>query len=44
MCGIVGVFNYKSEDRVEEKTLRLMNDTIAHRGPNDEGYYTDNNL
>lgn len=39
MCGIAGIYNYGSEQRVSEAQLRRMADTIRYRGPDDEGYY-----
>lgn len=36
MCGIVGIAG-----RTDEATLRRMAATIVHRGPDGEGYYTD---
>ena len=39
MCGIAGFFNYVSEKRVE--VISSMNETIAHRGPDDSGVYLD---
>ena len=39
MCGIAGVFSTDPEHRVEPRLLRAMADTIAHRGPDDEGYH-----
>lgn len=44
MCGICGI-SYKDSDRpVERELLRAMNDVIAHRGPDDEGYYVRQNI
>jgi asparagine synthase (glutamine-hydrolysing) len=34
MCGIVGIF----KDKIESKWIKLMANTIKHRGPDDEGY------
>ena len=34
MCGICG---YISKKRITEEELRIMNDTMIHRGPNDSG-------
>ena len=34
MCGICG---YISKNRITEDELRIMNDTMIHRGPNDNG-------
>jgi asparagine synthase (glutamine-hydrolysing) len=40
MCGIVGIFNLNGEP-VSPVILRRMTDSIAHRGPDGEGFYTD---
>jgi asparagine synthase (glutamine-hydrolysing) len=39
MCGICGQFNFVEEEPVYPETLRRMASSIAHRGPDDEGYY-----
>lgn len=39
MCGIVGIYNYGRVDAVEQSLLKRMNNLIAHRGPDDEGYF-----
>ena len=39
MCGICGQFNFASDEPVESTTVRHMTNTIAHRGPDDEGYF-----
>ncbi len=44
MCGICGIYNYRSLQDVDRKTLQAMTDTIAHRGPNAEGFYSEKNL
>ena len=42
MCGITGIIN-KNKTSVDEAELKNINDLIAHRGPDDEGvYYEDN--
>ncbi|MEK7448148.1 MAG: asparagine synthase (glutamine-hydrolyzing) [Planctomycetota bacterium] len=41
MCGIAGIFNLNGEP-VSPDLLRKMTDAIAHRGPDGEGFYTDN--
>jgi asparagine synthase (glutamine-hydrolysing) len=41
MCGICGVFNFQSGRAVDPVLLRDMNKSIAHRGPDDEGIYLD---
>lgn len=38
MCGIAG-FNWN-----DRKLIKKMTDTIAHRGPDGEGHFTDNNI
>jgi asparagine synthase (glutamine-hydrolysing) len=39
MCGICGQFNYQNEGPVEPAVIQSMMQTIAHRGPDDEGAY-----
>src|SRR6476620_3330335 len=39
MCGICGQFNFIHHEPVEPATIRRMTDSIAHRGPDDEGYF-----
>lgn len=39
MCGFVGYINKK-----EKNFIKKMNDAIIHRGPDDESYYTDENI
>lgn len=41
MCGIAGVFNFDLDRRVSQEKLKEMADTIAYRGPDGEGYFTD---
>lgn len=38
MCGISGIFNLDNT-LVNPETLLAMNNSIRHRGPDDEGYY-----
>jgi len=38
MCGICGQFNFIRNEPVELETIRRMTGTMAHRGPDDEGY------
>ena len=40
MCGICGVI-YKDGTKADMGRLKAANDLIAHRGPDDEGFYTD---
>lgn len=39
MCGIAGIFNFNSEKPVDMVIVRHMCDSIAHRGPDQEGFY-----
>ncbi|HKR27799.1 MAG TPA: asparagine synthase (glutamine-hydrolyzing) [Acidobacteriaceae bacterium] len=39
MCGICGKLNFDSGATVSPALVRMMADTIQHRGPDDEGYY-----
>lgn len=39
MCGIVGIWSAKG--RVDTEILKLMTDSLAHRGPDDSGIYID---
>ncbi len=43
MCGIVGVFNLNQEP-VTLKLIKDMANSIAHRGPDGEGYFVSKNL
>jgi asparagine synthase (glutamine-hydrolysing) len=39
MCGICGQFNFARNEPVDPVTIWRMTDIIAHRGPDDEGYF-----
>src|ERR1700752_4003286 len=39
MCGICGQFNFRNQAPVRRADLEAMTKSIAHRGPDDEGYY-----
>jgi asparagine synthase (glutamine-hydrolysing) len=43
MCGIAGVFNTKGE-LFSQSHLQRMADSIAHRGPDAEGYFIENGI
>jgi asparagine synthase (glutamine-hydrolysing) len=43
MCGIVGVFNLNGEP-FGLSALKNMADAIAHRGPDGDGYFTEDNI
>src|SRR5438046_8944766 len=38
MCGICGQFNYGNQAPVVRQDVEAMTKTIAHRGPDDDGY------
>ncbi len=44
MCGICGKFNFGSDAPVTRRELERMAGSIAHRGPDDEGYFVDGSL
>jgi asparagine synthase (glutamine-hydrolysing) len=39
MCGIAGIYNFKSREAVSSSLLKAMTDALVHRGPDDEGFY-----
>lgn len=43
MCGISGIIS-TNNNAIDESTLKLMNNALSHRGPDDEGYYIDRNI
>lgn len=43
MCGIAGIY-YLNNKAVSQVIIKNMCDTMRHRGPDDEGYFFDNNL
>jgi asparagine synthase (glutamine-hydrolysing) len=44
MCGISGIWNYKTGRPVDMEKLWLITQLLAHRGPDGEGYHTSNGL
>lgn len=42
MCGIFGII--RANARVYENELKAMGDVLAHRGPDDDGYFTDGSV
>lgn len=44
MCGFVGLINKNIEKKVCTDILKNMNDKLSHRGPDDEGYFTNRNV
>ncbi|HEY1871355.1 MAG TPA: asparagine synthetase B, partial [Chitinophagaceae bacterium] len=43
MCGITGLVYFDKEKEVKPDVLKKMSDSIYHRGPDDEGFYIQNN-
>ncbi|MBO9200161.1 MULTISPECIES: asparagine synthase (glutamine-hydrolyzing) [Niastella] len=39
MCGIAGIFSFKQSVNLHQ-TIRLMTNAMAHRGPDSDGFYT----
>ena len=44
MCGIVGKYNFKTDEPVSPELIKAMCDKIVYRGPDGSGVYTDGNL
>jgi asparagine synthase (glutamine-hydrolysing) len=44
MCGICGIFYPDRQVRVDRDILASMNQQIAHRGPDDDGFYVCENV
>jgi len=43
MCGITGIVNLDN-NRINKKILLAMNQALKHRGPDDEGFWIENNI
>ena len=43
MCGIAGIFNLNGAP-ITHQTIKKMATTMAHRGPDGEGFYIDNHI
>ncbi len=41
MCGICGIYNVRSGEPVDPALVTRMNDTLIHRGPDDQGVFVD---
>jgi asparagine synthase (glutamine-hydrolysing) len=39
MCGIAGIFEYERTNPIPRELVHKMNQTIVHRGPDDEGIF-----
>jgi len=44
MCGITGIFNIAEGPRIEKELIEAMANRLAHRGPDDSGFYSDDGL
>lgn len=44
MCGFVGICNLKDNIINYKNTLKNMNETLSRRGPDEDGYYLNNNI
>ena len=44
MCGICGVLNFGTRGPADQAQLKRAADAMAHRGPDDEGFYLDGEL
>lgn len=44
MCGIAGIYNYKTLIPIDQKTILDMNNVMFHRGPDDEGFFLDKEI
>ena len=40
MCGICGIFDFENQREIAPELVHRMNETILHRGPDDEGIFT----
>jgi asparagine synthase (glutamine-hydrolysing) len=39
MCGLTGIFEYERPSAIPQELVHRMNETIVHRGPDDEGVF-----
>jgi asparagine synthase (glutamine-hydrolysing) len=44
MCGICGIVSFQPDAHADRSTLLQMNASLQHRGPDDEGYYEDDQV
>ena len=44
MCGITGIWNYKSGRPVDRDRLQQMTTLLSHRGPDGDGFYCNSSL
>ncbi|NHM06158.1 asparagine synthase (glutamine-hydrolyzing) [Flavobacterium sp. CYK-4] len=44
MCAINGILHFHSQQKIQEQQLLRMRDVLAHRGPDDQGIFIDQNI
>jgi asparagine synthase (glutamine-hydrolysing) len=44
MCGICGIVNFNATDPVDRNLVERMTSAQSHRGPDDDGYFVENNV
>lgn len=44
MCGFVGFAGFKDNFRDSKVLIKKMNEALSKRGPDEEGYYIDDNI
>ena len=44
MCGFTGIVYFDENRKVDQQTLKRMNDSLTHRGPDDEGFMVEGNI
>lgn len=44
MCGITGIFNFNKDKHVDLNQLKSITDVLAHRGPDGEGFFSEDNI
>ena len=44
MCGIAGIFGWKGTPEEARERVNRMNDRMAHRGPDDQGVFAEENI
>ena len=44
MCGIAGKIYLAKDRKIDHAELKKMTDIISHRGPDDDGFYINNNI
>ena len=44
MCGISGIFEFDQARAIDREVVHRMNESLRHRGPDDEGIYVDRGI